>query len=126
MEYKNILFFIFILLTIEIKSNQIHLLNDINQICILEIDTHLDYYFYTSVKDVKVDEHISYFVSEEIKEFQISYTFLDKDNYEELRDSDLNNYYFNEKLEYCDGINYFKTIFKTDDNRKGLLLKMKI
>ena len=127
MKNEIIFYFIVNLLIIEINSIQIHPLNEINQVCALDIDDSLDYYyFYTSVANEKVNEHISYFISNEITEFKISYTFLEKDSYEDLTDSDINNYTFNEDSEFMNCPNFFKTIFKSNDKQKGLLLKMEI
>ena len=127
MKNEIIIYFIVNFLIIEINSIQIHPLNEINQACALDIDDSLDYYyFYTSVANEKVNEHISYFISNEIDEFKISYIFLEKDSYEDLTDSEVNNYSFNEDFEFMDFRNYFKTILKPNDNQKGLLLKMKI
>ena len=62
-----------------------------------------------------MNEHISYFISNEITEFKISYIFLEKDRYEDLTDSDLNNYSFNDDSEFMDCEKFFKTIFKSND-----------
>ena len=127
MKNKIIFYLILNFLIIEINSIQIHPLNEINQTCTLDVNDSIDYYyFYTSVANEKVNEHISYFISNEITEFKISYIFLEKDSYEDLTDSDVNNYSFNEDSEFMNWKNFFKTIFKTDNKQKGLLLKMKI
>ena len=73
-----------------------------------------------------MNDHISYLISKEIIEFKIYYIFLEKDSYEELTDSDVNNYSFNEASEFMNLENYFQTILKSNDMQKGLLLKMKI
>ena len=126
MKNEIIFYFIAIFLIFEINSIQIHPFNEINQACILDINDSLDYYFYTSVANEKVNGHISYFISKEITEFKITYVFLEKDSYEDLTDSDVNNYFFNEDSEFMDCLNFFKTIIKSNDKQKGLLLKMKI
>ena len=59
--------------------------------------------------------HISYFISKEINEFKITYVFLEKDSYEDLTDSDVNNYFFNEDSEFMDCLNFFKTIIKSNN-----------
>ena len=128
MEIKNIAIFFIIIFPLiqEVNTIDIHLLNNINEACILEINQNIYYYFYTSLTDVKVNEHISYFISKEITHFSISYSFLENDNYKDISDSNINNYYFNLTLGIFDRFNFFKTIFKTNNNQKGLLLKMKI
>ena len=127
MELKNSLYFIIIILNIiESISIDIHPLNEINQACNLEINKSIDYYFYTSITNVKNNEQISYFVSSEITKFNISYYFLEKDNYQNLTDSDINKFTFNETLGFLDYGKFFKIIFKTSDKYKGLLLKMRI
>ena len=123
-----IFFYLLILLTkiIEIKNIKIHLLNDANIACSLEIDNSTDYYFYTSVKDLKVNEQISYFISNEITRFNITYYFLETDNYEDINDSDINKYVFKETSGIVNPEKLFKVIFKTSNKQKGLLLKMRI
>ena len=93
---------------IEIKNIQIHLLNDTNIACSLEIDNSTDYYFYTSVKDLKVNEQISYFISSEITRFNITYHFLETDNYDYLNDSDIDKYSFKETLGILNPEKFFK------------------
>ena len=73
-----------------------------------------------------MNEHISYLISKEITKFKIFYIFLEKDSYEDLTDSEVNNFFFDEASEFMDYKNFFKTIFKSNDKQKGLLLKMKI
>ena len=126
MKKMIIFYFIAIFFISEIKSIQIHLLNEINKACILALNKSLNYYFYTSVVNEKVNELISYLISKEITKFKISYIFLEKDSYEDLKDSDVNNYSFNEDSEFMDYTNFFKTIFKSNNKQKGLLLKMEI
>ena len=131
MECKiNFLCFIIILVQIiEINSIIIHPLNTNNQACILEISNVSDYYFYSSIKGVKMNEIISYFISEEITKFKISYYFVESDKFETLNDSNINNYSFNETIgfiEYYNPDNSFINIYKTNNNQKGLLLKIKI
>ena len=128
MESKIIIFcfIISLSLVIEIKSIVIHPLNIINQNYVIHIDNSSVYYFYTSLTNVKVNEHISYFISKEITSFKISYYFLENDDYQKITDSDINNFTFNETLGFIDRDNFFKTIFKINNNQKGLLLKMKI
>ena len=127
MKNKIIFYFFTIFLILAIKSIKIHPLNGINEVCILDIDDSLDYYyFYTSVVNEKLNEHISYLISKEITKFKIFYIFLEKDSYEDLTDSEVNNFFFDEASEFMDYKNFFKTIFKSNDKQKGLLLKMKI
>ena len=128
MVVKNIIvsFIVIFILIQEIKNIDIHLLNIINEACILEISETIDLYFYTSLTSVKVNEHISFFISKEITKFGISYCFLEIDNYKDISDANINNYSFNETFGFIDSFNFFKTIFKTNKNQNGLLLKMKI
>ena len=128
MDSKMIIFYSIISLSliIEIKSIVIHPLNIINQNYLFQIDNSSDYYFYTSLTNVKINEHLSYFISKEITSFKISYYFLENNDYQKITDSDINNFSFNETLGFIDRENFFKTIFKTNNNQKGLLLKMKI
>ena len=128
MKCKNIIISYIVIFTLiqEINSIDIHLLNNINEACILEINGNISHYFYTSLTNLKENEHISFFISKEITEFRISYCFLENDNYEDISDSDINNYSFNETRGFIDRYNFFKTIFKTNNNQNGLLLKMKI
>ena len=82
MNYLIVFFLIIIFIqTIATRSIQIYLLNSTSLACDLEIDNSKDYYFYTSVANINVNEPISYFISKEITTFNISYFFLDKDNY---------------------------------------------
>ena len=67
MEFKNIIISFFVIFTViqEISNIDIHLLNNINEACILRVDETPVLYFYTSLTNVKVNEHISFFISKE-------------------------------------------------------------
>ena len=82
------------------------------------------YYFFSSVADVQVNEPIAYFISKQIAALNISYIFLGNDNYSDMNEDQIKNYTFNYTKSNMEGDNLFKIIFKTNENQKGLLLKM--
>ena len=105
---------------------EIYPLNEIGENKILEIKNNKPYYFFSKVADIKINEPISYFISKEIKQFKIGHIFLESDKYEDISKENIQKYSFNEKSEYLDYDNYFKTMFKTDDKQKGLLFTLNI
>ena len=117
-----------ILISIFNLSNSfiIYPLNEIGQYHKLEIEENKEYYFFSSIINAEINEPISYYISEEIKYFKISYTFLETENDTDITEENIINYSFNETLGKLDYKNYFKTIFKTNNKQKGLLLKLKI
>ena len=87
-------------------------MNNINEACILRVDETPVLYFYTSLTNVKVNEHISFFISKEITEFRISYLFLEIDNYEDIYDSEIIEYSFNETSGFIDRSKFLRQYSK--------------
>ena len=128
MENKGIYFLINILLIFRIVSInfEIYPLNEIGDSQTLEIDKNKKYYFFSPVVEIKLGEPISYFISKDIRSFNISFIFLDSDTYNDITEERINNYSFNKTLGFLDNKKYFKTMFKTNNNQKGLFFVFEI
>ena len=127
---KVIIFLSLINTLLFILANQndieIYRLNEIGESQALEIEDNQPFYFFSPISDINTNEAISYLISKEIKKFTIGYIFLESDKYEEINKDNIQKYSYNETFGYLDFDKYFKTIFKTKDNQKGLLFKLNI
>ena len=127
---KVIIFLSIINTLLFILANQndieIYRLNEIGESQALEIKDNQPFYFFSPISDINTNEAISYLISKEIKKFTIGYIFLESDKYEEINKDNIQKYSYNETSGYLDFDKYFKTIFKTKDNQKGLLFKLNI
>ena len=107
---------------------KIYPLNEVGEKLELKSDKNETYYFFTPINNLRVNDIISYYISNDIYKFNISYTFLETDKCDNImKEEDINKFTFNYTLNnFMDYENFFKTIIKTNDAQKGLLLKMKI
>lgn len=123
-----ILIFTILLSFVSCKNDfQIYDLIEIGDNIYTKFAVNETYYFFSSISNVKVNEYISYYISKPIQECNISYTFLDSNDLSSIKEEDIENYSFNQI--FLDGLNYdkyFKSIIKTEESQKGLLLSMKI
>ena len=128
MEFIFFVILILIINLINIISNNliIYPLNEIEQSHTLDSYINYTYYFFSSIKNVKLNEPISYLIDPQITDFDFSYAFLEKENSDDIKEEDIKKYSFNETSSILDLKMYFKGIIKTNDNQKGLLLKMKL
>ena len=128
MNFISLFNLILILKLINIISNNfiIYQLNEIGQSHTLNSYKNYTYYFFSSIKNVKLNEPISYFIDSKIINFDFSYSFLEKENPDDIKEQDIAKYSFNESSSELDLKMYFKGIIKSNDNQKGLLLKMKL
>ena len=127
---KVIIFLSLINTLLFILANQndieIYRLNEIGESQALEIEDNQPFYFFSPISDINTNEAISYLISKEIKKFTIGYIFLESDKYEDINKDNIQKYSYNETSGYLDFDKYFKTIYKTKDNQKGLLFKLNI
>ena len=121
-----ILIFTILLSFVSCKNDfQIYDLVEIGDNIYTKFAVNETYYFFSSISNVKVNEYISYYISKPIQECNISYTFLDSNDSSSIKEEDIENYSFNQI--FLDGLNYdkyFKSIIKTEESQKGLLLSM--
>ena len=125
---KLLLLLIWIYFKLVANAFKIYPLNEVGDKLELKSDINETYYFFTPINNLKVNDVISYYITNDIFLFNISYTFLETDKYDNItKEDDINKYTFNSTLDKVMDFNMlFKTIIKRNDAQKGLLLRMNI